>query len=885
MGLMDGVKTRLGKGALFVKERLRSKTGKLHETFASETILRQQEEITRLQEEIATMIKYPPTPSGVPVLTEGDILFAYRGIIKETYLTVGMLEGTEGQLTPCFMNTYMYAIRQVISYFHLLPASEYHHHNEVGGLLRHSLEVALITLRMAKGSRPAPIGYQDEELLREPRWRFAAWLAGLLHDAGKIISDVRVSGKEMPTTIWNPQIETIYEFSERHGIQRYTVSWNPQRANHYHEKLAILMLDKVLSDTAKRWLYETRDNLSGPIIDALQGYTRAQVGYIETPLRRADALSSERDRRTQFHALIGERKQGKGHGIISAIRHLRKNKWSKVNEIGARIFVIDDEVYLDYRNGIQEVINHLNHNSAKADQLARIEADIKVVLGEMEELGIVEPIHEESDYVRITFEGKQGKVRQTDIVRISYPTLVFEGEILPPNMKKCEIELSSMGEKLVIDEKGKVSYSEPKKNPYETLYNLDPDKGSQVNRNKNRTLNLPGAPKNPEEMDVSTQKPSFSDKQKKQIPTQVAGNNAAGNTKAMGGRPSSQPSVSNNAGGQKPIPAQSPAPTNSGQPVAKSTGSQNNQNTPANKSAAKPAGQKSGQGKQKAAPKPAKKPIIFENESAPDATPNPEQRKLSVWDGMNIGISEDEQKMLDVPNHSSVWTGMDINAGQTTSSDNKSGQSLTPTPPARFFPQSESKARTVSEPELSVAPAEHRPKKQKKPNTNASQSSKLKSVRDGDLRTLCYLVAWGLAEGYGQADSLITYSTRPALFAKKAWLTTLAEMKNSDINSDTFFDRYGDSLNPGKLLGLTADDYVKLNNDAVRAIAEMYGFNDKTLMEQTGKLNDFGRSERLANPGFFHGKLKVGNLQEKLILESNLAKELNLLQHGVLTSV
>lgn len=64
MRMFDGVRSKLTQSAIIVKEKLRLKTGELHEEFASETILKQQQEITRLQKEVASMIKYPPTPDG-----------------------------------------------------------------------------------------------------------------------------------------------------------------------------------------------------------------------------------------------------------------------------------------------------------------------------------------------------------------------------------------------------------------------------------------------------------------------------------------------------------------------------------------------------------------------------------------------------------------------------------------------------------------------------------------------------------------------------------------------------------------------------------------------------------------------------------------------------
>ncbi|MEZ8945323.1 MobH family relaxase [Vibrio sp. 10N.247.311.12] len=805
MRMFDGVRSKLTQSAIIVKEKLRLKTGELHEEFASETILKQQQEITRLQKEVASMIKYPPTPDGVPVLTEGDILFAYRGIIKETFLAVGMLEGTDKNLTPCFMNTYMHAIRSVISFFHLLPASEYHHHNEVGGLLRHSLDVALMTLRMSKGSRPLAIGFQDEEMLREPRWRFAAWLTGLLHDAGKVISDMRVSGKELDTT-WNPQIETIYEFSERYGIDRYTVSWNPRRANHYHEKLSVLLLDRVLSDTAKRWLYQSNDNLSGPIIDALQNYARKE-GYIEKPLRRADALSAERDRRTQFHKLIGQRKAGKSHGIISAIRDLRKNRWNKVNEIGARMYVIDGEVYLDYRNGVQDIISHMNANSSNSGHLARIESNIGIVVQEMEELGIVEPMHEESDFVRLTFTAKQGKMRQVDIVRISYPDLVFEGELRPPNLKDCYIEFSSMGERLTIDAKGSLDYTEPKDNPFQTLYNLDPEQGSQVNRNKARSLNLPGLPKPPEELMQAAENQSPTT-----TPQQI--NAPAPANTSNDGKPATATPAQNNVPAQKPAPKpQAPKPQATKKPATKKAATKTN-TTKAN------------------SPSKTRGPtIVFENETNQSVEEN--NAAPSVWDGMNINAADD--KPVQAPSSKPLATAAKGRKSQT----------------------------------------------QKAPQ----RASALKNVSDKDLRTLCYVMAWALSNGRTDGDSIVSYSSRNAIYAHKTWVLCLVEMTNMEMNTMAFFDRFGDDIEPGKVLGIDATEHIKLDSSCVKAFAELFGVGEKLFLDQIKNFNDYGRPERMDNLDFFAGKLTINSEQEKLILDSNLAKELNLIANGVASDV
>ena len=106
--------------------------------------------IRELQELLADLIKYPPNTQGIPLLDIDEVLLAFEPVIEETFRASGMIRGTEELSHPCFNNTYMPVIKRIVSYFHLLPASEYNHHNEVGGLISHSLEVGLMALRLAR---------------------------------------------------------------------------------------------------------------------------------------------------------------------------------------------------------------------------------------------------------------------------------------------------------------------------------------------------------------------------------------------------------------------------------------------------------------------------------------------------------------------------------------------------------------------------------------------------------------------------------------------------------------------------------------------------------------------------------------------------------------
>lgn len=149
---------------------------------------------------IEDLIRYPPETKGIPVISLEKILASQSEILRLMHRDSGLPDPTEDKsdlktvkksdkLKNEYQLNFDTLFRQVVTnyirYVHLLPASENHHHSDVGGLARHSLEVALNSLRRAQQQVLPAIGHLDEEQARKPRWQYAAWICGLLHDAGK----------------------------------------------------------------------------------------------------------------------------------------------------------------------------------------------------------------------------------------------------------------------------------------------------------------------------------------------------------------------------------------------------------------------------------------------------------------------------------------------------------------------------------------------------------------------------------------------------------------------------------------------------------------------------------------------------------------------------
>lgn len=137
--------------------------------------------------------------------------------------------------------TVLPVIRRYAKKVHLLPASENHHHAGLGGLFLHSLEVATHARRISEeflyGREESPTIQGEAENV----WRLAVTLAGLLHDSGKFLTDIRASDLSSQK-IWNPFLEDIEDWGSRSKMNRYYLTWQPKRVGRHERSGGMLLL-------------------------------------------------------------------------------------------------------------------------------------------------------------------------------------------------------------------------------------------------------------------------------------------------------------------------------------------------------------------------------------------------------------------------------------------------------------------------------------------------------------------------------------------------------------------------------------------------------------------------------------------------------------------
>ena len=378
---------------------------------------------------VEDLIKYPPETKGIPVIALEKILSSQYEILRLMHRDSGLQDPIEeggGKVdTPTskelnFDTLYRQVVINLIKYVHLLPASENHHHSDVGGLVRHSLEVALHSMRRAQQQVLPAIGHLDDEQARKPRWQYAAWICGLLHDGGKILYDMRIydvdSGKD-----WNPYLNDLLAWAKENNVKRYRVTWKPEHRHKKHENLTVQILEWVLTPQAKAYLMDNSDELPIAINHALSHFG-SKDGYLQTCLREADSASTEKDIRTQWHEMIGKRRYPLESAIVTAMRRLRDN-W-KVNQPKGHVWIIDDQVYLAWPRTIQLIVQQLQED--KVD----VPVNPTKILEILEERNLVQRMDDNANYSLFTasMEGVSGSEK---VIRLSWPGLLFETMPVP----------------------------------------------------------------------------------------------------------------------------------------------------------------------------------------------------------------------------------------------------------------------------------------------------------------------------------------------------------------------------------------------------------------------------------------------------------------------
>lgn len=214
----------------------------------------------------------------MPVADSQYMLDKNSALLRNTYDLLGLAKDD-------FEKYYLRTVVRFLDYVQLLPASEAHHHNGVGGLFRHSLEASNAAIRRATGVAFCGDLQGSARAKAKMRWPVAIAIAALTHDIGKAVYDIVVRSAS-GDKVWNPFDESLAEFGERHG--GYRVAWNAKRTHKQHEVVGMAIIDQIVQIELRSWLSEGDANIIPAMLQAIGGYENINFPVVLEVVKEAD---------------------------------------------------------------------------------------------------------------------------------------------------------------------------------------------------------------------------------------------------------------------------------------------------------------------------------------------------------------------------------------------------------------------------------------------------------------------------------------------------------------------------------------------------------------------------------------------------------------------
>ena len=237
------------------------------------------------------------------------------------------------------------AVQRYAEFVQLMPASESHHHANVGGLLAHTLETVHHALVLRGGYLLPRNG--DAEIIDAQRdyWTYAIFIGALLHDVGKPLTDLRIEMRQPRAsegTRWLPMAGSLLECR----AEQYAVKFAPKAERDYgaHGKLGVMLMQRLVPAGALSFLGRCPEVLQ-ELGQFLGG--EARQGAVAEIVAKADQLSTKDNLVSGSRARFDTaRSVPLVEQLMNAMQEmLRQGGQLPLNRDGAVGWVYDDSVW------------------------------------------------------------------------------------------------------------------------------------------------------------------------------------------------------------------------------------------------------------------------------------------------------------------------------------------------------------------------------------------------------------------------------------------------------------------------------------------------------------------------------------------------------------
>lgn len=327
--------------------------------------------------------RYPMRESPIPCAGINYVLRTQAELIQKIKVAVPLNEPDKDRfLFP--------VIRNIAAYVHLLPASNNYHHKGRGGLLRHSLEVGLYTVNMGRMHIFDQKADPEAKYRNKGRWFLACFIAGALHDIGKVLVSLTVCGQD-GTPVWHPASSSLHDWIKENHLTRYYLTWRSASVDYsQHESAGAILFAQIVPQLTRQFLEEANSaTLMNELYDALGGVKR-KGALLTNLVTKADQLSTSRDLKLQNAASLVSNGVDMpiANVLLDVIVSLVEDGSWRINEyksgcLPSALWETSAGTFIVWESAVQSVVNRLNQRNIQG-----IPRDSMIIAEKLSESGI-----------------------------------------------------------------------------------------------------------------------------------------------------------------------------------------------------------------------------------------------------------------------------------------------------------------------------------------------------------------------------------------------------------------------------------------------------------------------------------------------------------------
>ena len=298
--------------------------------------------------------RWPPFDNGLPNVPIETILKTQNEMIQLIHR----------QITNPLVDE---AILNFVRYVHLLPATKDENHRGAGGLFRMGLEVAYHSVRQAEGKIFTAAETPDVRQQTEPKWRFAAFLAGLCCETYRVMSGMVITAPDGKK--WPALNMPLVDWLEQNGHERYYLRWvqNNSLSSHQAQTMSTYVANQIIPVEATLQISTDYNEIALALMATINGSGMDHPNPLTTIVQDVRGKIIQKDidgDKSSFgKAIVGTHLDPY---IITAMRKLIHSGTWKVNEKGSRIWVDQlGGIYIIWKTAFPELYQNLEFQQIK----------------------------------------------------------------------------------------------------------------------------------------------------------------------------------------------------------------------------------------------------------------------------------------------------------------------------------------------------------------------------------------------------------------------------------------------------------------------------------------------------------------------------------------